>query len=73
MSQYFNWIDDKLRFFTYVLQNLLIFPNVPISVKKAFQYRDLTLLLHAPFLFLSTVLNVYFTLRSRSMFKQLFS
>ncbi len=68
----YNWINNKSQFFQYVLQNLLIAPNIPISIKKALESKDAAWLLHAPLLFFSTLLNVYFSLHSKKMFEQVF-
>jgi GT2 family glycosyltransferase len=69
----FEWITNKPKFFMYVLKNLLFFPNIPISIKKAFIYKDPAWLLHAPLMFFSTALNIYFTIFSKKMIKQVFS
>ncbi len=69
----YNWITDRQEFFRYILANLLIAPNIPVSIKKAVEYRDTAWLLHAPLLFFSTLLNVYSSLHSRKMFTQVFT
>ncbi len=68
----FNWIDNKPRFLLFITKNLLIIPNIPTSIIKTFKHKDPVWLLHAPFLFISTALNAYFTLTSKNMMKQFF-
>ncbi|MDO8509312.1 MAG: glycosyltransferase family 2 protein [Nanoarchaeota archaeon] len=67
----FNWITDKKEFVINVASNLLVFPNIPISIKKSVEYRDSSWLLHSPLMFLSTALNIYFSLTSKKMMKQI--
>ncbi len=68
----FNWIINKKDFALEVSKNLLLFPNIPISIKKALKYRDASWLLHPLLLFFSTGLNIYFSLVSKRMLKQIF-
>jgi len=69
----FNWITSKTEFFFYVLKNMLFFPQIPLAVKKALDYRDSAWLLHPFLVFLSTSLNVYFALTSKNMWNQVFN
>jgi len=68
----FVWIIRKDRFFIYVIKNLLIFPNIPVAVKKTFYYKDICWLLHPFMLFIVTAINVFFGLQSRNMIKEVF-
>lgn len=68
----FRWIIRKDKFFLYVFKNLLIFPNIPVAIKKAFYYRDVCWFLHPFMLFISTSINVPFTLKSKNMLKEIF-
>jgi len=68
----FIWITSKPKFFVYVIKNLTIFSNVPISIKKAIEYKDIAWLFHPFFMFFSTFLNVYYSLTSKKMLKQVF-
>ncbi len=68
----FNWIDNKLYFFLYTFKNLLFVPSFLNGINKAIEYRDTAWLLHGPLVFLSTLVNIYFTLTSKKMFMQLF-
>ena len=68
----FNWITNKKEFFFYVLKNMLIFPQIPISISRAVYFKDSAWLFHAPLMFFSTGLNIYFTFNSNSMWKQVF-
>lgn len=67
----FNWIVNKPEFILYVLKNILFFPNIPISIKKSIQYNDPSWLLHAPLSTLSIGLNIFFSLKSKKMLKQI--
>ena len=67
----FIWINDKLMFFVFILKNLLFFPNIPISLKKFYTYRDSAWLLHAPFLLISTLFNIFFAITSKTMIKKI--
>lgn len=68
----FQWIDSRSSFFLYVLKNILFFPNIPISIKKAIEYRDNVWLVHPFFMFLSTAINIYFSLGSKQVLEQVF-
>lgn len=68
----FKWITNKPFFFMYTLKNLLIFPEIPRSIRNTFRYKDRAWLIHPFMLFLSTLINVYFTLTSRDMINQIF-
>jgi len=67
----FNWVTSKPEFITYVAKNLLFFPQIPISIKKSLQYKDPSWFLHAPLVFMSTLLNIYYTIKSKKMLKQI--
>jgi len=67
----FNWIPNRLDFFLTVFGNMLIIPQIPISIYKSIVYRDSAWLLHAPLIFISTFINIYYTLTSKNMFKQI--
>jgi len=69
----FVWVDSKPHFLIYVLKNLLFLPNIPISIKKCVEYRDFCWLLHPVLMFLTTFINLYYSLQSRKMLKQIFS
>jgi hypothetical protein len=68
----FEWITNKKKFFIYVLKNLLIFPNLFISLKKYIETKDVAWFLHPFLMFFSTSLNIYFTIFSKKMIMQLF-
>jgi glycosyltransferase involved in cell wall biosynthesis len=68
----FRWIESKPKFFAYAFKNMIIVPNIPISIRKAVYYKDFAWLLHPLFMFISTGLNIYFTLFSKAMLKQVF-
>src|SRR3989344_653992 len=68
----FNWIIDKKRFLFYCLKNILLFPNIPVSVKKYVKYRDIAWMLHPILMFISTALNIYYSLMSKKMLSQVF-
>jgi len=67
----FEWITNKKEFFIYTLKNLLILPNIPVSIKKAVKYKDSAWLAHPFFMFFSTFLNVYYSFTSKKMLKQI--
>lgn len=69
----FNWITNKKGFLVYTFKNLLLLPNFPISLKKAVESKDAAWLLHSPFMFISTFLNVYYSLTSKKMLSQVFN
>ncbi len=58
----FVWVTDKTNFFTYVAKNLLVFPNLFLSLKNWYKDRDQAWLLHPFFLFISTSINIWFGL-----------
>lgn len=66
----FNWINDRKAFFWYVVRNMVVFPNVYISIRRSLEYKDASWLMHAPMMFISTSINIYFTLFSRKMLTQ---
>ncbi len=68
----FQWITDRREFFFYVLKNLVLIPAIITSVKNSIRYHDRAWFLHAPLLFLSTILNIYFTFTSKKMLTQIF-
>jgi len=69
----FVWITNKPKFFIYVLKNLTIFCNIPTAISKAVEHKDVAWLYHPFFMFLSTSINVYYSLISKKMLKQVFS
>jgi GT2 family glycosyltransferase len=69
----FVWVDNKPRFMVYVLKNLLFLPNIPISVRKCIEHRDFCWLLHPALMFLTTFINLYYSLQSKKMLKHIFS
>jgi glycosyltransferase involved in cell wall biosynthesis len=69
----FVWVDNKPHFMVYVLKNLLFLPNIPVSVKKCAEYRDFCWLLHPALMFLTTFINLYYSLQSQKMLKHVFS
>lgn len=69
----FKWITNRYEFFFYVSKNLLVLPNIPISIKKSLEYKDKAWLLHAPLVWFSTFLNVLIALNSRKMLSQALS
>ena len=66
----FNWISNKRQFIFYVAKNITFIYNIPISIKKYSEYKDSAWILHAPLMFFSTGLNIYYSLKSKSMMKQ---
>ncbi|MCM8762440.1 MAG: glycosyltransferase [Candidatus Omnitrophica bacterium] len=68
----FRWITKKYRFFIYVMKNLLIFPNIPVAIRKTFYYKDICWLLHPLMLFITTSINVFFALQSKNLLKEVF-
>jgi len=69
----FVWITSKPKFFIYALKNLTILCNIPTGIAKAVKYKDIAWLSHGFFMFFSTFLNVYYSLTSKKMLKQVFS
>ena len=69
----FVWVDNKPRFMVYVLKNLLFLPNIPVSIRKCVEHRDLCWLLHPVLMFLTTFINLYYSLQSRKILKHIFS
>ena len=69
----FVWVDNKPRFMVYVLKNLLFLPNIPISIRKCIEHRDFCWLLHPVLMFLTTFINLYYSLQSKKMLKHIFS
>jgi glycosyltransferase involved in cell wall biosynthesis len=69
----FIWVTNKLKFYTYILKNLIIIPNLIIGISKALKTRDRAWLLHPILMFFSTSLNIFYSLTSRKMLKQIFS
>ncbi len=67
----FSWIDNKRDFIFYVAKNLSLLPYLPISIKKSLEYKDPAWLLHSPLVFLSTLLNIHYSLRSKDMLAQI--
>lgn len=67
----FVWITDRTKFLSYVVKNLLIFPNIPVAVKNCVKYRDICWLLHPILLFISTFINLYYSLWSREILKSI--
>ncbi len=63
----FVWITDKYKFYIYVIKNILFFPNIPVSIKNLVKHRDSAWLLHPFLLFLSTSINIFYTLGSKKM------
>lgn len=70
-KQNFNWVNNKKLFLIYILKNMFIIPNIPISIKKSLKYNDGAWLLHPFLMFLSTSINIYFTITSKNMTKQI--
>ncbi|MDD3725948.1 MAG: glycosyltransferase [Candidatus Ratteibacteria bacterium] len=68
----FRWIIKRDRFFIYVVKNLLIFPNIPLAIKKTLYYRDICWLLHPVMLFTATFINVLFALQSKNILNEVF-
>ncbi|RKY29729.1 MAG: hypothetical protein DRP67_06060 [Candidatus Omnitrophota bacterium] len=68
----FKWITRRDKFFIYVAKNLLVFPNIPVAVEKMLYYRDICWILHPFLLFISTFINVFFTLQSKEMIREVF-
>ena len=66
----FNWITNKREFILYALANLIILPNIPISILKATKYEDSAWLMHPFMMFFSTFLNVYYSFTSKKMLMQ---
>jgi len=66
----FNWITNKRKFLFYCLKNILLFPNIPAGLRKSVKYGDTAWLLHPFLMFISTGLNVYYSLTSKKMLSQ---
>ena len=66
----FVWITKKSSFLLYVLKNLLVFPNLPVAIKKMIYYKDVCWLLHPPMLFITTSINIFFSLQSKNMMRE---
>ncbi|MBX4212389.1 glycosyltransferase [Candidatus Pacearchaeota archaeon] len=69
----FEWITDRKEFYLYIIKNMTFAANIPIAIKKAVEYKDSAWLLHPFFMYISTALNIYFSLTSKKMLKQAFS
>jgi len=69
----FVWVDNKPRFMVYVLKNLLFLPNVPVSIRKCVEYQDFCWLLHPVLMFLTTFINLYYSLQSKKILRSIFS
>lgn len=67
----FVWITDRYKFCLYVIKNLLIFPNIPVSLKNFIKYKDSAWFLHPFLLFLSTFINIFYTLQSKKMLQNI--
>ena len=68
----FVWVDNKPRFLVYVLKNLLFLPNLPVSIRKYVKYRDFCWVLHPVLMFLTTFVNLYYSLQSKKMLRRIF-
>jgi GT2 family glycosyltransferase len=69
----FNWITDRSEFLIYIIKNMLFLPNIPMGIKKSIEYKDSSWLLHPFMMLFSTSLNIYYSLTSRKMLKQVFN
>ena len=58
----FRWITSKTEFFDVVIQNLLIIPNLCTAIRNCIRDRDVAWLLHPFLTFISTLINIYYTL-----------
>ena len=67
----FVWIINKYKFFIYVMKNIFILPNIPISIKNFFKYRDSAWFLHPFLLFLTTSINIFYSMQSKKMLHNL--
>jgi len=71
-KKHFRWVTDRKAFLWHVVKSLLLLPAAVVSIRKALLYRDRAWLLHAPLLFLTTIIYIWYSLFSRRMLHQIF-